>query len=179
MKSVIKVFVIALLAGVLGAYVFSLFSKKEVYITNQQAPAYQLTSMQQRTAPAGEDFVLASAVSSPCVVYIKSVGTSNEQTNWFGWYFNQEQQVASSGSGVIYSEDGYIITNFHVIEQSDRIEVIDGKKTYKAEIVGADPSTDIAVLKIDAKGLPAIKVGTSKDLKVGEWVLAVGNPFNL
>src|SRR6185312_12789472 len=97
MKSGIKVFGIALLAGVLGAYVFSLFSTKEVYITNQQIPAYQLTGMQQRAAPASEDFVLASALSSPCVVYIKSVGTSNEQPNWFGWYFNnQEQQVTSS-----------------------------------------------------------------------------------
>ena len=181
MRSGIKVFGIALLAGVLGAYIFSLFSKKEIYITNQQAPSYQLTGMQQRSATANEDFVQASALSSPSVVFIKSVGTSSvDQPNWFGWYFNnQEQQVSSSGSGVIYSQDGYVITNYHVIEQADQIDVIDGKKTYNAQIVGADPSTDLAVLKIEAKGLPAIKVGTSKDLKVGEWVLAVGNPFNL
>ncbi len=181
MKSSVRVFVVALLAGVLGAYIFNLFSKKEIYITNQQAPAYQFTGMQQRSGAANEDFVLASAQSSPSVVYIKSVGTNSyDQPNWFGWYFNnQEQQVTSSGSGVIYSADGYIITNYHVIEQADKIEVIDGKRTYNAQIVGADPSTDLAVLKVDASGLPAIKVGTSRDLKVGEWVLAVGNPFNL
>ena len=181
MKSSVKVFVVALVAGVLGAYIFSFFSKKEIYVTNQQAPAYELANMQNKSSAGSEDFVLASALSSPCVVYIKSVGTNSyDQPNWFGWYFNnQEQQVTSSGSGVIYSEDGYIITNYHVIEQADKIEVIDGKKTYTAQVVGADPSTDLAVLKVDAKGLHAIKVGTSKDLKVGEWVLAVGNPFNL
>src|SRR5690606_37816532 len=79
----------------------------------------------------------------------------------------------------IYTADGYIITNNQVISSSDNIEVIYNKRTYKATRVGTDPSTDIAVLKIEAKNRPAISIGSSYNLQVGEWVLAVGNPFNL
>ena len=88
-------------------------------------------------------------------------------------------QAISSGSGVIYSNDGYIITNNHVIEDSDQIKVIIGKKEYDARMIGTDPSTDIAVLKIDASALPSIKFARSRDVRIGDWVLAVGNPFNL
>ena len=89
------------------------------------------------------------------------------------------EQRVSSGSGVIFSNDGYIISNNHVIQESDRIEVIVGKQTYQASVIGADPSTDIAVLKIEVSDLHKIPLGSSKNLKVGEWVIAVGNPFNL
>ncbi len=88
-------------------------------------------------------------------------------------------QQVGSGSGVIFKSDGYIITNNHVIDGADEIEVVRKKRTYKASLVGRDPSTDLAVLKIDENNLPAIKLGSSKDLEVGSWVLAVGNPFNL
>jgi Do/DeqQ family serine protease len=85
-----------------------------------------------------------------------------------------------SGSGVIISEDGYIVTNNHVIDGSKEIEVtLNDKRTFKATLVGADPNTDIALLKIEAENLPVIIFGNSDALKVGEWVLAVGNPFNL
>lgn len=85
-----------------------------------------------------------------------------------------------SGSGVIISEDGYIVTNNHVIDGSKEIEVtLNDKRTFKATLVGADPNTDIALLKIEAEQLPVIIFGNSDALKVGEWVLAVGNPFNL
>jgi Do/DeqQ family serine protease len=128
---------------------------------------------------ASEDFVLASSLSRPSVVYI-TTATNNNQYNIFDWYFNnQGNQGGSSGSGVIYTNDGYIITNNHVIEKSDKIEVTHEKRTYQAKIIGTDPSTDLAILKIEGKDLPAIKLGNSKDLKIGEWVLAVGNPFNL
>lgn len=85
----------------------------------------------------------------------------------------------STGSGVIFSEDGYIITNNHVVERAETIEVVHKKRIYKASLIGADANTDIAVLKIEAEGLPAIKIGSSRSLQIGEWVLAVGNPFNL
>jgi len=91
-----------------------------------------------------------------------------------------EREQMGSGSGVIISADGYIVTNNHVVEKADKIEVtLNDKRTFEAKVIGADPNTDIALLKIDAKGLSPIVFGNSDNLKVGEWVLAVGNPFNL
>jgi serine protease Do len=85
-----------------------------------------------------------------------------------------------AGSGVIVSEDGYVVTNNHVIQDASEIEVtLNNNKKYSAEVIGTDPSTDLAVLKIKADNLPAITLGDSDALRVGEWVLAVGNPFNL
>jgi serine protease Do len=85
----------------------------------------------------------------------------------------------SSGSGVIFTADGYIVTNNHVVASAERIEVNYNKRVYPAELIGTDPSTDLAVIKIDESDLPAILVGSSKTLFVGEWVIAVGNPFSL
>lgn len=93
---------------------------------------------------------------------------------------HQRQPSVSFGSGVIISEDGYIVTNNHVIEDSDEIQVIlNDKRSYTAKIVGTDPSTDLALLKVEENNLPFIPFGNSDHLKIGEWVLAVGNPFNL
>lgn len=90
------------------------------------------------------------------------------------------KEQESSGSGVIISNDGYIVTNFHVVQNAEKIEVtLNDKRTYEAELVGTDPNTDLAVLRVKEKGLPFIAYGNSDDVKVGEWVLAVGNPFNL
>ncbi len=90
------------------------------------------------------------------------------------------RQAQSSGSGVIVSEDGYIVTNNHVVEGASEIEVITAdKNTYQAKVVGTAPSTDLAVIKVEAKDLPAIILGNSDEVNIGEWVLAVGNPFNL
>lgn len=100
----------------------------------------------------------------------------------YEWLFGdaQRQPSVSFGSGVIISEDGYIVTNYHVIEKSDEIQVIlNDKRSFPAEVVGTDPSTDLALLKVDSHNLPYISFGNSDILKVGEWVLAVGNPFNL
>ncbi len=96
----------------------------------------------------------------------------------FGQFFGQYFPKKGSGSGVIISNDGYIVTNNHVVEFADDIEVIlkNGKK-YSAKKIGTDPRTDLAVLKIEETGLPVLLMGNSDDLKVGEWVLAVGNPF--
>jgi Do/DeqQ family serine protease len=85
-----------------------------------------------------------------------------------------------SGSGVLISEDGYIVTNNHVIDRADQIEVVmDDRRSFKAELVGADPNTDLALLKIDASDLYWVPMGNSDDVKLGQWVLAVGNPYNL
>ncbi len=130
-------------------------------------------------APA--DFVEASEISTKCVVYIQTITEAPYASTWMDWFFGGGgvAQAISSGSGVIYSPDGYIMTNNHVIEDSDNIKVIIGKKEYDARVVGTDPSTDIAVLKVDARNLPSIRFASSKNVKIGDWVLAVGNPFNL
>jgi Do/DeqQ family serine protease len=125
-------------------------------------------------------FVQASKKSTPSVVYIKTISQNSYGSTWMDWFFGEGVgQSISSGSGVIYSADGYIITNDHVVKDADNIEVIIGKKTYEASLIGADPSTDLAVLKIEEEDLPNIELGSSKNIEIGDWVLAVGNPFNL
>ncbi len=126
------------------------------------------------------DFIQASNMTTKSVVYIKTISQSKYGRTWMDYFFGEGGgQSISSGSGVIYSNDGYIITNNHVVNGADDIEVIIGKKAYDASLVGADPSSDLAVLKVETTGLPAIKIGSSKNVSVGEWVVAVGNPFNL
>ena len=170
------------------------------------APAPIVTSM--TAAPAGQpvDLTYAAEKALPSVVYIKSVQNSKVQTveysdpfedffsNPFGGFFGQGQgnggrrqrQVqtpkrAAAGSGVIISADGYIVTNNHVVDGADELTVTlnENSKEYSARVVGADKSTDLALIKIDAKNLPAIVIANSDDVRVGEWVLAVGNPLGL
>ena len=159
-------------------------------------------------APAGQpvDLTYAAEKSLPSVVYIKSVTNAKTQTveysdpfedffsDPFGGFFGrgrsnggkQQRQVqtpkrAAAGSGVIISTDGYIVTNNHVVDGADELTVTlnENSKEYSARIIGADKTTDLALIKIDAKDLPAIVVANSDNVKVGEWVLAVGNPLGL
>ncbi|HQW19014.1 MAG TPA: trypsin-like peptidase domain-containing protein, partial [Bacteroidia bacterium] len=95
-------------------------------------------------------------------------------------YGAPQQPQQSAGSGVIISDDGYIVTNNHVVDNADKVDVtLDDKRTFTAKVIGKDPSTDLALLKIDQTGLTYSKFANSDDIKVGQWVLAVGNPFNL
>ncbi len=99
---------------------------------------------------------------------------------FFGMPSHPNSGAQASGSGVIISSDGYIVTNNHVIENSTEIEVVlNDRRSYEATLIGRDPSTDLALLKIEAEQLKVIPLGSSETLKVGEWVLAIGNPFNL
>ena len=99
---------------------------------------------------------------------------------FYGDSYGDSREVPGFGSGVIISSDGYIITNNHVIEDANEVEVtLNDNRTFTAEIVGRDPSTDIALLKIESKGLPYLTYGDSDKLRLGQWVLAIGNPFNL
>ena len=155
------------------------------------------------------DLTYAADKALPTVVYIKSVINSKVQTveysdpfedffsDPFGGFFgrgqgnngngnNRKRQVqtpkrAAAGSGVIISADGYIVTNNHVVDGADELTVTlnENSKEYSARIIGADKATDLALIKIDAKNLPAIVIANSDDVKVGEWVLAVGNPLGL
>ncbi len=137
------------------------------------------------------DFTVAAELSVNAVVHVKTTYTSSTQratpNSIFDFFFGipeqqhrQMPQRQGSGSGVIISQDGYIVTNNHVIDRASQIAVIlNDKREFTARLVGTDPNTDIALLKIDADNLPVILMGNSDNLRVGEWVLAVGNPFNL
>ncbi|HEX7412485.1 MAG TPA: trypsin-like peptidase domain-containing protein, partial [Bacteroidia bacterium] len=99
---------------------------------------------------------------------------------FYGQQQPQQRIQQGSGSGVIIDKDGYIVTNNHVVANADKIEVIlNDKRTYTAELIGTDPQTDLALLKIKEKGLPFLPYGNSDQIRVGEWCLAIGNPFNL
>ena len=179
---------ICLLAGFLGAYAYhQLILKPELAGRDSSLGQYSsenegfsLASQSADGAPpqgARPDFVIASSVSTPCVVFIKTVSGVQNTFDWF--FFSNPGRQTGSGSGVIFSADGYIVTNNHVIEDAETIEVIHNKTTYKAKLIGTDPGSDIAVIKIEAKNLPFIKIADSRKVRVGEWVVAVGNPFNL
>lgn len=122
------------------------------------------------------NFVNAAARITPTVVNIKSLAGGNLSDMW-----SRPRPInASSGSGVIISADGYIVTNNHVVDGGTDIEVtLDDRREFEAELIGRDPSTDLALVKIEAEGLPFADFGDSDSLLVGEWVLAVGNPFDL
>jgi serine protease Do len=158
-------------------------SKDTSGVEIQNAKAY-LTSLQM---PEGQiDFTYAAEQTVHAVVHVHTKATMGMQPDnpileWFyGDKYSKPREVSGYGSGVIISGDGYIITNNHVIENAESVEVtLNDKRTFTANVVGRDPSTDIALLKIKADNLPYIKYGDSDQLKLGEWVLAVGNPFNL
>jgi S1-C subfamily serine protease len=128
------------------------------------------------------DFSAAATKATPSVVYINSISRGASYSYW-DWFFGESsgnsRTEVSSGSGVIFSTEGYIVTNNHVIASAERIEVNYNKRIYPAELIGTDPSTDLAVIKIKEDNLPAITLSSSKNLQVGEWVIAVGNPYTL
>ncbi len=152
---------------------------------------------QRTTQPVDLTYAAEKAVNS--VVYIKVTTNSRQQTvryrdpfeDFFGDFFGRggggqrEQQIQTpkrqgAGSGVILSADGYIVTNNHVVEDADELLVkLNDNHEYKGRIIGTDKRTDLALIKIEATGLQPITVGSSDDLKLGEWVLAIGNPFSL
>ncbi len=136
------------------------------------------------------DFTQAAAAVTPAVVYIRTTYSSQggggqdqmEQMfgDMFGMHHRQQGPQKASGSGVIISTDGYIVTNNHVVEKADKIEITtNDHRQFSAKVIGTDPNTDLALIKISATNLPVVKFGNSDDARVGEWVLAVGNPFNL
>ncbi len=161
--------------------------KQQVYFANNKMSS-------AITSSAGEvDFTQAAAAVTPAVVYIRTTYTSTAQNSqedamqrMFGDMFGQgggQRQSApqmASGSGVIISPDGYIVTNNHVVAKADKIDItLNDHRQFKAKVIGTDPNTDLALIKIEGTNLPIVKLGNSDDARVGEWVLAVGNPFNL
>lgn len=135
------------------------------------------------------DFTQAAEITVNAVVSIRTLSTPSQSTGRFNdpfleFFFGQgrvqPQPRGSLGSGVIISPDGYIVTNNHVIRDADKIEIsLNDNRSFNGRIIGSDPNTDLALVKIEATDLPTVQFGNSDDLKVGEWVLAVGNPFGL
>jgi serine protease Do len=162
--------------------------KQKVYFaSNHLAPSPSTASSTGQV-----DFVQAAAEVTPAVVYIRttysSQGSDDQQSQlqqMFGQMFGQQshpqnQVEMASGSGVIISPDGYIVTNNHVVDKAIKIEVVtNDHQDFKARVIGTDPNTDLALIKIEGHNLPIVKLGNSDAVKVGEWVLAVGNPFKL
>ncbi len=156
------------------------------------ASPYQFSSANFPVAPSGMapvDFTFAAALTTPTVVHVKTTYSQTTaygmQNDIFRQFFGDDftwdtPQAQSSGSGVIVEDDGYIVTNYHVVKNAENIEVVFyDKHSATAELVATDPSTDIALLKVDLKDLPAIRLGNSDSVRVGDWVMAVGNPFDL
>ena len=189
MKSFIKSLSIALIAALISVIIYDQYFNNLYYIPNNNLKNTVLipTNYKVHTnSIAGEktDFTIAASKTIDAVVHVKNTSSSSSNLPSFYRYFYDEDELPErigTGSGVIVSPDGYIITNNHVIEDSNEIEITtNDNKSYQAKIIGTDPDTDIAVLKINSnKKLPYVFFGNSDATQIGEWVLAVGNPFNL
>lgn len=190
MKKIGSSLLIALFAGAITLGAYKLFFEKTNYavVTDDNASSIINSSLSPTSAKGAGinevDFTMAAETTVNAVVHVKNVTISRGPTSlmefFYGYEGNQKAQIGT-GSGVIISPDGYIVTNNHVIKGASQLQVtMNNNKTYEAELVGTDPNSDIALLKIDAKRqLPYLAFGDSDNVKVGEWVLAVGNPFNL
>ena len=185
----------ALVAGVTTYTLMEKNSTESPTIAMQQERSFAMPTALFDSKPSQPvDLTDAAESSIHAVVHIKSTQLSKTQTiqqmpDLFDFFFGdgtgRQQQVRTQprvgfGSGVIISKDGYIVTNNHVIEGADEIDVkLNDNREFKGKLIGTDPNTDLALIKIEGDEFPTIPIGNSEDLKVGEWVLAVGNPFNL
>lgn len=194
----------AFLGAILSIAGYKFFIEEKRYESIEDKQNARLANYMEDTSsvvvPEGLNFIHAAKEVRPAVVHIKTYYEAKSPSangaprspfddmlkDYFGddfeERFHQQDQnpQQASGSGVILTADGYIATNNHVIEKADKIEVIlNDKRSYIATLVGSDPTTDLALLKIEEKSLPFVKYGNSDGIKIGEWVLAVGNPFNL
>ncbi len=183
MKQAFKTIGLATVGGAitLGLYLGFVEEPKQVFIqeSTQQTPVVHTGN---RTVLEAADFSSAAEMSVNSVVHV-NVAVERQISPWEEFFYGgsrKGQVVQGSGSGVIITKDGYIVTNNHVIDGAQSITVnLNDNRNFKAELVGTDPATDIALLKIDAEDLSPLTFGDSDELRLGEWVLAVGNPFNL
>lgn len=180
---------VALVGGFVALWAYTRYFEEPKIVTVQQGQSMRYASLPATDSGELPDLTFAAENSVHAVVHIMVTqkGGYYAQNPLIDWFFGdrggnrQEMPVRQGfGSGVIISADGTIVTNNHVIDEADEIKVIlNDKREFTAKLIGTDPQTDVAVLKIDAKDLPFLRFGNSDDLKLGQWVLAVGNPFNL
>ncbi len=193
------IFLAFLSASVIGGWIAFELLKQDLpnqssvqIIRQSSSPDYNYDSLVPKTIaiPEGLDFIFAAERVTPTVVHIRTYQDdlyrrNSRFGNLFDRWMGREGEdgyrpPTGSGSGVIISSDGFIVTNYHVVESSDEIEVIlDDKREFSAKIIGTDPTTDLALIRIQTENLPFVQYGNSDNVKIGEWVLAVGNPFDL
>lgn len=185
MRKNLLMMAMAFSGGVLALGTYRIFFESGARAQFNEAPSSS-SGVAQYASLGGEvagDFSMAAERTVNSVVHVKTQTTMQPVFNPWSDFFGYQQQPhvqEGSGSGVIISADGYIITNNHVVEGAEKLRVtLNNNKEYDATIVGRDPSTDIAVIKVDEEGLPAIVWGNSDDVRIGQWVIAVGNPFDL
>lgn len=181
-------FLLVVAGAFVAVWAYSTFVDKQQVVTVTEKQPMRYATLASDSDAALPDLTFAAEKSIHTVVHIATQsmrgGGWSSGNPFFDEFFglrNQQPQIAQGfGSGVIISENGYIITNNHVIENAQNIKVIlNDKREFEAKLIGTDPSTDIALLKVDADGLQFLTYGDSNALQLGEWVLAVGNPFNL
>jgi S1-C subfamily serine protease len=200
-KNILAIIGISFATTFVSIWVYSKWIKPSSSIdSNNQLPT-NYASFFNGNAPASTvDFTPAASSASPAVVHIKTKtnakrvdANQQRQRNPFSDLFGDEDMFGdffggprvmpeqrASGSGVLITADGYIVTNNHVVNGADEINVtLTNKKSYKAKVIGTDPSSDLAVIKIEAASLPYIVYGNSDEIKLGQWVLAIGYPLNL
>jgi len=188
MKKISTLFLISAFSGILTLGGYKLFFEKNKQVQDPMLTSSQsnLTSRLVNYAIPAEntDFTVAADATLAAVVHVKNVSVQEVQDPFSSFFYGgsgtRELKQVGTGSGVIISKDGYIITNNHVIDHAKTLEItLNDQRKFTATLIGADPNTDIALVKIEATNLPYIPFGNSNNIKVGEWVLAVGNPFNL
>jgi len=188
MKNVTGLIVAALTGAIVSLGTYTYLNRNNGQLVEQMYTApIQRVNYPMAATEGSVNFVEAASNSIHSVVHIKTKVTRNgvRSSNPFYQYFldqgmQPQQQQMGSGSGVIISGDGYILTNNHVIANADEVEVtLNDQRSYMAEVLGTDPNTDLALIKIKEENLAFITYGNSENVQVGEWVLAVGNPFNL
>ncbi len=189
MKKTISTFLVAAAGSLCTIFVYQYFSPARQNPIQNQSSQSNVQSRPVNLTGAysigASDFRAAAESSVNSVVHIK---TKTEQNIYFSdpiqqFFFGGQPQAQIQqgyGSGVVITADGYVVTNNHVVAEANEIEVVlNNKKSYTGKVIGKDPNTDLALLKIDADNLPYMSYGNSNDTKLGDWVLAVGNPFNL
>lgn len=184
LKSILPLCVLTILSAFCGAALYALWAKPSEVILEKIEQNARLVAQNdlflkqnlRRSSMEGapSDFIAAANLSKTSVVHVRALELTDE-SNLFNRVYN-----SSSGSGVLISADGYIVTNNHVITAADKVEIIlNDKREFLATVVGVDEATDLAVLKIEIENAPHLTFGNSDDLQIGEWVMAIGNPFKL
>ena len=189
MRKVLSLVLVSVLGGALTLSAYKMFFEVPQVVAVDESSSKFKNAQENYNMPVSlstesVDFTMAAEETLNAVVHVKNKSvytTSNPMEEFFyGRSAGKQKIQIGIGSGVIISSDGYIITNNHVIQNATEIEItLNNKKTYKAKLIGTDVSNDIALIKVEATDLPYVVFGDSDHIKVGEWVLAVGNPYNL
>ena len=182
MKKYLSLAFVCVVSSLLSVYLYSRFLQSprggwsgnvgEVQYVGLVDKLFSNRSNSRFQSASPTNFIESAAIATPAVVNVRAVLVTGSSI------FGGGSTSGSSGSGVILSPDGYIVTNHHVVDHGTDIKVtLSDKRTYNAKLIGSDPSTDIALLKIEEADLPFVLFGNSDSVSVGEWVLAVGNPL--